>query len=675
MHTQITGASEILPRKKWWWLGLALLLLLAGWLYLRGYNVSLPFIQHHDEAHHLLAAQHTIDFGHARGVFHDAYPPGTKTLAYIVLKHFKPVEANHGAMLPALRLITITAWMLVIIMIALLGAMMVHPLTGLMAAAIWIVNPWIVDRAHFFLPDGYLTLFTLLALWLALAGCLHRRRSFSTAAVYSIMLAIVFKTQAAFVAPIVIFLPLLNWRRMPDGRRNAWRQTFWNCLRFAVFLFWLLLIYPTLEVDSIMYFPTSYSSIGLPSLESAWVSLRQVLRTFQSLQVWLLILLACGLLWRFRQRANAISIGAIVLAGLAWLLGMSMFNVRSPRHYFTLGAMLALLYGVGLSCLVFLLDEAFSRLIRRLSFFLGPAKAVTPAVIVLVPLAISLLPSYQASDAMARYFSLPDRRVALMRYMDTSLPPGKFITERSQPQSLRTPFARYLGDREYGNHKTFNRSWGGYDGVHDYPVSQDINDLVDKPLATWRAHNTVYAIMPYEPLLDDPDIYYPDETVTLKKYPTDPNFHGPSMVIMRLYPMQNQASGQLGPIHLVGYDISANKVQAGGEIVFRHYWQAEAPTGSVQFVFNHLLDDRGEIVAQVDYVPLWDARRPTTTWDDPDEILLGREFTLPLPADIPPGEFHLVSGFYNPESWQRLNAPDGSDRIKIASITIRQPAS
>lgn len=138
----------ILPREKWFWAGLLLLLLLAGWLYLRGYNASLPFIVHHDEPHHLLAAQHTIDFGHARGVFHEAYPPGTKTLAYLFLKHLKPDGAHHGVMLPALRLIPICAWLLVIVLIALLGRLIAHPLTGLMAVAIWIVNPWVVERAR-----------------------------------------------------------------------------------------------------------------------------------------------------------------------------------------------------------------------------------------------------------------------------------------------------------------------------------------------------------------------------------------------------------------------------------------------------------------------------------------------------------------------------------------------
>ena len=184
--------------------------------------------------------------------------------------------------------------------------------------------------------------------------------------------------------------------------------------------------------------------------------------------------------------------------------------------------------------------------------------------------------------------------------------------------------------------------------------------LLSKPLETWRANDAVYAIVPYS---DDPAAYFPDETVLLKSYPPDPNFRGPDMVVLRLYPMQYSHGGQLGPIRLVGYDLNATQLPAGDELVFRHYWQAESPTDSPHHVFNHLLDDKGEIVAQVDYVPLWDNRRDTTTWDDPDEIMLGREFTLSLPPDLAPGEYLLVSGLYDPQTWQRLVSPAGSDHV------------
>ena len=654
MMYDTADGSTILPRSEWWWLGLALLLLLASWLYLRGYNVSLPYIDHNDEPHHLLAAQHEIDFGHARGVFHEAYPPGMRTLIYLFLKHIKPVEAHHGTMLPALRLTTIAAWMLVIVMIALLGRMMAHPLTGLMAAAIWIVNPWVVERAHWVLPDAYLTLFTLLALWLALIGYRSARRSFSTAAIYSVMLAIVFKTQALFVAPMVLLLPMLNWWRRPEWKKHAWQQTFWNFFRIAVFLFWLFLIFPTLDVDSIVYFPTSYSSIALPSIESAWASLRNVLRTFQPLDSWLPIAILGILLLRYRHRVNAIALATVALAGLAWLLGMSMFRVQGVRHYFAVGAIVALLYSCSLTALIYAGGEALSRL--ELSFLPQLVRRLLVPSAILMLLATRLLPSYHKSDALAHNYTLPDRRNDLMSYMDTSLPPGKYISDRESP-----------------NHKVFNRSWGGYDGLHDYPRAQDVWGLLDEPLSTWRENDAVYAIVPYPADADDPHVYFPDETVLLKSYPPDPRFRGPSMVVLRLYPMQYKSDAQLGPIRLVGYDINGAEFTAGEDITLRHYWQAGSPTASIHHVFNHLLDESGVIVAQADYVPLWDNRRPTTAWDDPNEIMLGREFVLSLPPELSPGVYQLISGWYDPATWQRLASHDGIDHIHIADINVAQP--
>ncbi len=642
---------HILPRARWWWLGLALLLVLAGWLYLRGYNVSLPYIEHHDEAQNLLEAQHIIDFGHARGVFRESYPPGLRAVIYPFLKHIKPVEAHQGTMLPLLRLITIGAWMLAIVFVALLGAMIADPLTGLMAAAIWIVNPWVVDRAHFVLPDGYLTLFTLLAMWLALIGACHGRRSFTTASVYSIMLAIAFKTQAIFVAPFIVLLPLLNWRRS-----DAWQQTFWNCLRFAIFLFWLLLLYPTLDAPRDIYlFPVTELRLVIPSVESLWQGLSQLLVTFQPLTSWLLAAMSGALLWRYRQRVNRIALIMVALSAFAWLVGTHLLPTRGfhLRQYFGMGAMLAVLYACGLTGLLYAGQEVLSHL--KTAYLTERARHMIVPGMLLILLAISLQTPYRQSDALAHNFTLYDRRNDLMRYMDSSLPPGKYITDRDGP-----------------NHKVFNRAWGGYTGLHNYPLARTLRDLQDKPLEIWRANDAVYAIMPHAPLLDDPEIYYPDETVLLKTYPIDSGFRDPGMVVLRLYPMQHETDAPLGTVRLVGYDINATQLKAGDDIALRHYWQADQPTESIHHVFSHLLDGDGNIMAQTDYVPLWDDRRPSTTWDDPDEILLGREFRLRLPADLPPGNYQLVSGLYDPLTWRRLASPEGRDYIEIAEISVLQ---
>ena len=635
--------SGIIPREKLWWLGLLLLLLLAGWLYLRGYNVSLPFIAHVDEPQHLLAAQHLIDDGTASAVYHDAAPPGMSRLNYLLLKHIKAPGDPPGTMLPALRLITIAAWMLVVVLIALLGRLVAHPLTGLMAAAIWIVNPWVVERAHFALPDGYLTLFTLLAIWLALVGALHGRRSFSTAAVYSIMLAIVFKTQALFVAPLAILLPLASPVRV---RAEASKQVFWNCVRFGFFLFWLLLIYPTLDAHKIPFWPQTENQLNLPSPERMLLSLTEVLATFQPLPVWLGIALAGGLLMRYRRRVSLTGLVSLAVAALAWLAGMSMFPIQTNhlRQFFAVGALSALGFGLGLTGLLYAGEEILARLHRN------RLRPLVPGVLFAL-LFLALLPSYRESDALAHDFSLPDRRNKLTQYFDTSLEPGLYIAN-------------------YDNHKTFNRAWGGYAGVHDFPRYPQHALLNERPIDEWRALGVDYAILPHHLALQDPSATYPGETIALKTYPASQAFRGPDMVVLRLQPMQNEHGGKLGSIKLLGYDISATTARAGDDIVLRYYWQAKSSPANALHVFNHLLNDQGDIAAQVDGIPLFDSRRDTTNWDDPDEILLGRNFILRLPDDLPPGAYPLVSGLYDPQTGARLQSADDADHLLITEITV-----
>ena len=656
-ESAIDNKNEIVPRSKWWWLGLALLLFLAGWLYLRGYDVSLPYLDHVDEPLNMLEALHLVEFGHARGVTRESYPPGLRSVIYPFLKHIKPADAHHNTMIPALRLITIGSWLLTVVVVALLGAMIAHPVTGLMAAAIWIVSPWVVERAHWVLPDGYVTLFALVALWLALAGSLQARQSFSTASAYAIMLAIVFKTQAILVAPIVLLLPLIKLWRRPLRRDWAWKQTFWNSVRFAIFLYWLLILYPTLDAPrEIDYFSVTELRIIFPSPQKVWELLELVLRAFQPLGSWLAVALGGILLLRHRQRVNGIAFGAIALAALSWLLGSHILPTRGlqMRQFFGMGALLAILYGAGLTGIVFSLEEAFNRLPAALGARLTQRYRSTLALLVVtIPFAISLLPSFQQSDAMTYNFTLHDRRSDLMLYMDTSLPPGTHITDWQGP-----------------NFKTLNRAWGGYDGAHDYPLARRLRNITELPLDELRENGAVYAIMPYA---DDPDAYFPDDTVRLKSYPPAPGFRGPSMTVLRLYPMQHDADGQLGSIHLVGYDLNADEVMAGADIELRHYWRAASPTDSTHLVFNHIISQDGEIVSQADYVPLWDDRRPTTTWDDPDEIMLGREFVLRLPPDLPAGPYRLLSGLYNPATGQRLASADGVDYLDIAQIIVMQP--
>ncbi|MDE2952340.1 MAG: hypothetical protein OXT68_16430 [Chloroflexota bacterium] len=419
-------------------------------------------------------------------------------------------------------------------------------------------------------------------------------------------------------------------------------------------MFWLLVLYPTLDApDEIYLFPVLELRLTVPSPQTLWEGLSQLLLVFQPLELWLLVAIGGAILWRYRGQVNGIALFTVILSTLAWLVGTHLLPTRGfhLRQYFGMGALLAILYACGLTGWLFAGREALARL--RWPVMAASWRALLVGTALTGLLAGQLLPAYRESDALAHNFTLPDRRNDLMRYMDTSLEPGKYITDRNSP-----------------NHKTLNRAWGGYTGIHDYPLAQNEWNLLKKPLEVWRSHGAVYAIVPYEPLLKDPDFYFLGETTLLKSYPPDPNFRGPDMAVLRLYPIEKPLEAQLGSIAYKGYDINPSDVSAGDTVVFRLYWTAVAPTVKPHQVFNHLLNSDGDIAAQVDGIPLWDPRRDTTTWDDPKETLLGRNYILNLPAELPAGRYSLISGFYDPETGLRLVAADGVDHAHISDIVV-----
>ena len=68
-------------------------------------------------------------------------------------------------------------------------------------------------------------------------------------------------------------------------------------------------------------------------------------------------------------------------------------------------------------------------------------------------------------------------------------------------------------------------------------------------------------------------------------------------------------------------------------------------------VFVQLLDQDGRLRAQVDRPPVA-GFRPTSAWE-PGELIRDN-YGLALPADLPPGDYQLITGLYLPATMERL---------------------
>ncbi|MBN1953590.1 MAG: hypothetical protein JW900_00950 [Anaerolineae bacterium] len=116
-------------------------------------------------------------------------------------------------------------------------------------------------------------------------------------------------------------------------------------------------------------------------------------------------------------------------------------------------------------------------------------------------------------------------------------------------------------------------------------------------------------------------------------------------------------------ITLRGYGLAPQAAAPGATVMLTLYWAARATPSTSYQALVHLLDSRGELVAQADGPPL-EGDYPTRAWSagelitDPHAIL--------LPADLPAGEYRLQVGMYNLANMTRLPRLDGAgDTIEL----------
>jgi hypothetical protein len=132
--------------------------------------------------------------------------------------------------------------------------------------------------------------------------------------------------------------------------------------------------------------------------------------------------------------------------------------------------------------------------------------------------------------------------------------------------------------------------------------------------------------------------------------------------------LQVKTTAEFGTLRLGGYDMSQN----AHTLQLTLYWQALASQNADYHYFVHLIDPaQQQIVAQVDAVP---QQGTLPTWQWQAGQIVAESVVLDL-QNVPPGEYQITLGWYDPQTGDRLTVsapPDytlSENRYLLQSIT------
>jgi hypothetical protein len=140
-------------------------------------------------------------------------------------------------------------------------------------------------------------------------------------------------------------------------------------------------------------------------------------------------------------------------------------------------------------------------------------------------------------------------------------------------------------------------------------------------------------------------------------------------------PMQHNLGANFSDqTELLGYDVQvvhSNGDQDQEAVATTLYWRALSEMDANYTTFVHLLNEAGQVVAQVDHIP-GEGAYPTTGWLR-GEIIVD-EFVVPLPEDGTSTFLQLEIGIYDTATGERLPVVDPSQMGDHILLPDRIPA-
>jgi hypothetical protein len=132
-------------------------------------------------------------------------------------------------------------------------------------------------------------------------------------------------------------------------------------------------------------------------------------------------------------------------------------------------------------------------------------------------------------------------------------------------------------------------------------------------------------------------------------------------------PASPEGSFDEGRLILRDSDYPATPVKPDDVAAWRTYWLIDQPSSQPRLkMFLHVLNDKGEVIVGDDREDLNLATSSTGTsfWQISQ---------LTLPNDLPPGQYQVEVGWYNPVTSERLKRADDSDRYLLSPLEVAAP--
>ena len=611
------------------------------------YDFSLPYIDHPDEPNKYLAALEWRGQYNNSG-YYNGNPPAYIAVHYVLQSILEAAgQLGLANAVWVLRLVSVIADLITIVLIALIARLAANAGAGWVAAVAWAVNPLVLENNVYALPDPLIVMLGTLALWFALQSlCPVGRMTYAVWSVIAGLVATLLKYPALpLVMPGIVAVVLTLTRE----RRKAIQTLAGQTMLVLGTLVWLFFIYG-IDVEALnvneraVIRDSGFSNVVQPG--RIWNNVYFAFYPLTLTGVAVIVLGAAAYIaaaWRGTQRVDwRAALLGLSLLFMPWLAASytQVDAVTRMRDVLPATAGLAVILGMSVAQLGYTLSAQQA--------WMGQL-AATAALTVFV-----FLPQIAVDVEQVQLRRLPDTRVAIRQWADVNLEAGTVVVDQT-------------------NHKTFNPYWGGIEGRQwfDWWLTDDFTAY---PLAEWRDERGMsYMAVPVELAADLP-ANYTDNMLMLRRFDPPGPVRGPRIAFYRLWRMEHDLDVAFGEaIRLVGYD-SPTSAQRGDAVTLRFYWQADAtPAANYSFYVHLTPADSREVIAQADGAPAV-PERPTVTWQHPSEVLLSPELTLNVPADLPAGDYRVIVGLYDFNTFERLPVAQGDlgDGYALLRFTVRE---